>query len=102
MWEARFRSAWVPLNVAPQLAIRDGKWKLLMNQDRSHLELHDLSIDPSEVDNLADTNPQVVARLSRQLLEWRQSLDNRPIAPDVQNFIQHTPAPYPWPKEAGK
>ena len=102
MWEARYRGAWVPLNVAPQLAIRDGKWKLLMNPDKSHLELHDLTIDPSEVDNLADNNPKVVARLSGLLLKWQQSLDNRPVAPGVKNFLKHTPAPYPWPKEAGK
>jgi arylsulfatase A-like enzyme len=102
MWEARYRGAWVPLNVSPQLAIRDGKWKLLMNPDKSHLELHDLTIDPSEVDNLADNNPAVVAKLSQQLLEWQGSLDNRPIPPDVQRFLEHTPAPYPWPQENKK
>lgn len=100
MWNARYRDAWVHLNVAPELAIRDGKWKLLMNPDKTHLELHDLSIDPSEVDNLADSHPQVVARLSRQLLEWNRSLDNRPVAPEVQNYTKSLPAPYPWPKEA--
>ena len=102
MWDARYRGAWTYLNIAPQMAVRDGKWKLLMNPDGSHLELHDLTIDPSEVDNLADNNPQVVNRLSRQLLEWERSLDNRPIAPGVLRATEHIPEAYPWPKEAGK
>lgn len=102
MWEARYRGAWVPLNVSPQLAIREGNWKLLLNPDRSHLELHDLSIDPMEVDNLADKNPMVVERLSKQVLEWQQSLYYRPIAPDVQRSVKNIPAPYRWPQELKK
>jgi hypothetical protein len=92
----------VPLNVSPQLAIREGNWKLLLNPDRSHLELHDLSIDPMEVDNLADKNPMVVERLSKQVLEWQQSLYYRPIAPDVQRSVKNIPAPYRWPQELKK
>lgn len=102
MWEHLYRGAWVPLNVSPQLAIRVGKWKLLMNPDKSHLELHDLNIDPSEVDNLADNHPAVVDRLSQRLLEWQGSMNHLPLDPDVQRSIQHTPAPYPWPQEGNK
>ena len=102
MWNAPYRGAWVWENIGPQMAIRDGKWKLLMNPDKSHLELHDMSSDLGELDNAADTNPEVVDRLAKQLLKWEGSLDNRPVAPDVQRAVANTPAPYPWPKEGGK
>ncbi len=102
MWDARYRGAWKYLDIAPQLAIRDGKWKLLMNPDKSHLELHDLILDPSEVDNLADRNPQVVKRLSLQLLKWHKSIHKRPISPGVLRATEHIPEPYPWPKEGEK
>lgn len=102
MWEARFQSTWLHLNLSPQLAIRDGKWKLLMNPDNSHIELHDLIRDPGEVDNLADNNPSVVDRLSRQLLEWQNSLPFPPIPDDMQRTINRSPAPYPWPQENKK
>ena len=31
----------------PMLAIRQGKWKLLMNPDRSRVELYDIPSDPT-------------------------------------------------------
>jgi arylsulfatase A-like enzyme len=102
MWEMRYRSAWVYLNMSPELAIREGKWKLLMNPDKSHLELHDLTIDPSEVDNLVDNNPAVVDRLSKELLKWRQSLNYLPIDPGLKRHFDLLPAPYPWPQENKK
>jgi len=98
MWQARAGSAWVHLNRSPQLAIRDGKWKLLMNPDKSRIELYDLNRDPGEVDNLADNNPKIVRRLSKQLLEWKGSLPG-----DIVKLLgENTPAPYPWPQESKK
>jgi arylsulfatase A-like enzyme len=63
-----------PSDRSPNLAIRDGRWKLLVNDDRSRLELYDLSKSDEEGDNLAAKNPDVAKRLSSQLLAWRQSL----------------------------
>ena len=74
MWEWRFRIAGHPWNVSPQLAIREGDWKLLMNPDRSRIELYDVPRDPMQVKNLAEKHPDVVARLSEQVLEWRATL----------------------------
>jgi len=94
MWQARGGSAWVHLNRSPQLAIRDGKWKLLMNPDKSRIELYDLNHDPGEVDNLADNNTEVAERLSKQLLEWKDSLPR-----DIVNLLtDEYRKPYPWPQ----
>ena len=52
-------------------AMRVGKWKLhLPRKQRSQPELYDLSTDPSESDNIAETHPEVVARLSKSLRGW--------------------------------
>ncbi len=59
---------------SPALAVRAGDWKLLMNTDGSGAELYDFSTGFTEDSNLAATNPDVVARLRRGLLEWWQSI----------------------------
>jgi arylsulfatase A-like enzyme len=59
------------IDKSPAVAIRDGKWKLLMNPDRSRVELSDIPRDLSELNNLADRYPEVVKDLSQRLLRWR-------------------------------
>jgi len=59
---------------SPNLAIRDGHWKLLVNADGSQLELYDLNAPPEERDNLAGRYPKVARRLSSAVLDWRRSL----------------------------
>lgn len=61
-------------DVSPSLAIRSGRWKLLMNADGSSVELYDLSRSPAEATNVAGQQPSVVQRLSERLLAWRKSL----------------------------
>ena len=52
-------------------AMREGKWKLhLPRKQRGVPELYDLSLDPSESNNIADQHPRVVNRLSQQLSDW--------------------------------
>jgi N-acetylgalactosamine-6-sulfatase len=91
-WEWRFNIAGDTLNKSPMLAVRAGGWKLLMNPDRSRVELYDIPKDPSELTNLAAANPDVVDRLAAKLLAWRRTLPEGPVAPTAgQND-------YPWPK----
>ena len=59
---------------SPSLAIRDGKWKLLVYADGSRAELYDLAADRNEAQNLAVENPDEVKRLSAAVLQWRRNL----------------------------
>ena len=58
----------------PNVAIRDGKWKLLVNADGSDVQLYDLDADQDETINVADKNPEVAKRLKDMALKWRKSL----------------------------
>ncbi len=58
----------------PDLAVRDGDWKLLMMEDGARPQLYNLATDPGESHNLADAQPAWVERLSRELLAWRKSV----------------------------
>ncbi len=64
--EARHRS--------PQLAVRDGSWKLLVNANGDGAALFELSRDPQETKDVAAEQPAVTARLTKLALAWRQSL----------------------------
>ena len=92
MWEYRFGPWGRHLQKSPALAMRDGNWKLLMNPDRSRVELYNLKANPCEVDNMAQEHPDRVERMSRQLLEWQKSLPGAATMPsEVGSFA------YPWP-----
>ena len=81
MWENRFPVYGHVIHKSPMLAIRDGGWKLLMNPDRSRIELYDIPNDPTELHNLASAQPGVVERLSKKLLNWRATLPEGPVHP---------------------
>jgi arylsulfatase A-like enzyme len=59
---------------SPNVAVRDGKWKLLVNADGANPELYDLQADRNETHNVAERNPQVAKRLLETALQWRKSL----------------------------
>ena len=63
---------------SPNLAIRQGDWKLLRNTDGSEVHLFDLAKDPGEKTNLAAQNPKIVKDLAEKLTVWRQSWPDRP------------------------
>jgi arylsulfatase A-like enzyme len=60
-----------PDDRSPNVAVRDGNWKLLINADGSGAELYDILADPKETKNLAAEKPEVTGRLSAQALNWR-------------------------------
>ncbi len=61
-------------NPLPDLAVRDGEWKLLIQADVSRPQLYHLGRDSSESQNVAAEHPEEVERLRKALMEWRASL----------------------------
>jgi arylsulfatase A-like enzyme len=59
---------------SPNVALREGDWKLLVNADGSDTQLYDLKADPKESHNVAEKNPDVAGRLKQKALAWRTSL----------------------------
>jgi len=93
MWEWRFRVHNHPWNRCPMLAIREGDWKLLLNPDRSRVELYNIPADPGEQDNVADEHPEIVERLAKQVLAWQKTLPPGLVEPSAGKND------YPWPAE---
>jgi arylsulfatase A-like enzyme len=96
-WEWRSRVAGNPDFTPPPIAVRDGRWKLLTNRDRSRVELYDIPSDPAETKNLAGANPEVVDRLARLALDWKSTLppgEEKPLPPGRRKAkVQGKPAP---------
>jgi arylsulfatase A-like enzyme len=65
-----------------QTAVRQGKYKLVLNgylvedePDREDVFLSDLSVDPSEKNNLAGELPEITAQLKNAVESWRARLE---------------------------
>tara|TARA_R110002096_G_scaffold3092_3_gene15743 strand:- start:234 stop:1742 length:1509 start_codon:yes stop_codon:yes gene_type:complete len=66
-------------------AILTDNFKLVLNGDKgTGVELFDLKKDIGETNNLADTHPDIVERLSRQLREWQESVMKSLMEQDYQ------------------
>jgi arylsulfatase A-like enzyme len=59
---------------SPNVAVREGGWKLLVNADGTGAELYDLSTDARETKNLATNKADVAKRLTDKALTWRKSV----------------------------
>ncbi len=59
-----------PRDRAPVYAVRDGRWKLLMNPGGADQQLYDLAADPGETTDRARRQPAVAARLRASLDRW--------------------------------
>ena len=58
----------------PDLAVRDGRWKLLCEYDGSEPQLYDLIDDPDEGTDVAARHPARVRALTKALLAWHRSM----------------------------
>ena len=56
---------------SPNLAIRSGKWKLLVDYHENNVELYDMEVDKFETKNLAKAHPDLVKKLKAKLVTWR-------------------------------
>ncbi|MBE9585139.1 sulfatase-like hydrolase/transferase [Mucilaginibacter sp. JRF] len=55
---------------SPNLAVRSGKWKLIMNSDGSDVQLYNINTDRNETSNLAEKEADVTKNLKIKLQNW--------------------------------
>ena len=55
---------------SPHLAIRRNNYKLLVNSDRTCLELYDIEKDPNETIDIATKYPALCKELSDKVIDW--------------------------------
>jgi N-acetylgalactosamine-6-sulfatase len=91
-WEWRFNIAGYHANRSPMLAMREANWKLLMNPDRSRVELYDIPNDPGEMNSRVEAQPKLVEDMSRRLLAWQKELPPGLIEPSAGKNS------YNWPR----
>ncbi len=58
----------------PDLAVRAGPWKYLVNYDGSSPQLYNLEQDPVEANNLAEHKVDTVRQLHQLLFDWNATL----------------------------
>lgn len=54
------------------------QWKLVCNNDLSHVELYNISLDFSESTNLAPQNMHTVDQLKKMIQDWQSTLPEKP------------------------
>ena len=64
----------------PRLAVREGDWKLALTDDAKRIELHRLSDDRAESTDVAKAHPDIVARLTKLVFDWKATLPKQPDA----------------------
>jgi N-acetylgalactosamine-6-sulfatase len=70
----------------PTLGVRDGRWKLLLNEELDQVELYDIEADWAEKTNLTGTFPEVAERLITQIRTWKKSLPTKPAKDSVSRM----------------
>ena len=55
---------------SPNICVREGKWKLMVNFDGTRTELYNIDKDINETTNVAERNPKVTEKLKTQAIEW--------------------------------
>lgn len=58
----------------PDLAMREGNWKLLCDYDGSRPELYDIIADSGETTSVAEANQEVVDTMTKQLVGWWETM----------------------------
>jgi hypothetical protein len=77
-WE--WRAAKEDPNTWPYQGIRDGKWKLLMNENLGKAELYNIEADWAETNDVSEEHPETVEKLKKQLSDWTATLPTEPPA----------------------
>ncbi|MEW6159982.1 MAG: sulfatase-like hydrolase/transferase [Verrucomicrobiota bacterium] len=59
---------------SPNVAMREGPWKLLVNSDGTRIELFNVVKDPGETMDLASAQASIARRMQSEAIRWRKSL----------------------------
>jgi arylsulfatase len=51
-------------------AVREGDWKIVTHGDGAPWELYNIGEDPTETNNLAEMNPQIVEHMNQLFADW--------------------------------
>ncbi len=70
-----------PRKSLPAIAVREDKWKLLIDGDGQGVRLYDVGADPLETCDIAEQHSEVVARLQEITLDWVRQLPTTPFQP---------------------
>lgn len=63
-----------PEHQSPTFAMRDGRWKFLVNPDGSEAQLYDLDADEGESTNLLSKQPERAAAMAGHISAWADDL----------------------------
>ena len=63
-----------PEHQSPTFAVRDGRWKFLINPDGSEAQLFDLHANEGETSNLLARQPERAAAMANQISTWADEL----------------------------
>jgi len=63
-----------PNHAMPDLAMRKGDWKFVMQYDGTLPELYDLTQNVSENKNLAEKHPDLVEQFREELRQWNETM----------------------------
>ena len=58
----------------PDLAVREGVWKLVCAYDGTHCRLYDLKADTAETTDLSAAHPEIIERLRKAVVDWHMTL----------------------------
>lgn len=63
-----------PEHQSPTFAMRDGRWKFLINPDGSEAQLFDLEADEGETTNLLSSQPKRASAMASEISQWANGL----------------------------
>jgi arylsulfatase A-like enzyme len=90
----KFDSPWPAKTSAPDhwvsYAVVYEKWKLVSNEDGSHIELYDIASDIYEKNDLKTQNSEVADQLKKMIESWKTAL---PAKPDSSCFSDYRNRP---------